>query len=121
MALSSTIWPNIGTPPEAIKAWLSTFYRIADTKDSSVIEQIVDLFSEDAIVKTAAGQIKGKEGLSHGFIIVAVDSKYFVQTPSFPTSYQIIYFSLHKITYYLYNSNLQKSQGSLGSSPEAET
>lgn len=70
MALNSTIWPSIGTAPEAIKTWLCTFYRLVDTNDSSVIEQTVDLFSEDAIVKTAAGQTKGKEGMLRVFHIV---------------------------------------------------
>jgi hypothetical protein len=62
MALNHTVWPSTVTAPEAIKEWLSTFYRLADTNDSAVIEQMVDLFAENAVAKTAAGQAKGKAG-----------------------------------------------------------
>ena len=62
MALNNTLWPSTGTAPEAIKAWLFTFYRLADTNDSAVIEQMVDLFAEDAVAKTAAGKAQGKAG-----------------------------------------------------------
>jgi hypothetical protein len=63
MALNNTEWPSTGYAPEAIRAWLSTFYRLADTNDNAVTEQMADLFAEDAIVKTAAGQARGKAGV----------------------------------------------------------
>ena len=62
MALNNTLWPSTGTAPEVIKAWLSTFYRLADTNDNAVTEQIVDLFAEDAVAKTTAGKAQGKTG-----------------------------------------------------------
>lgn len=62
MALNHTVWPSTGTAPESIKTWLSTFYKLADTNDSAATEQMADLFAENVVVKTAAGQAKGKAG-----------------------------------------------------------
>ncbi len=62
MALTSTVWPNTGVATELVKTWLSNFYKLADADDSSVGEEIVNLFTEGAIVSTAAGQTQGKAG-----------------------------------------------------------
>jgi hypothetical protein len=62
MALNNTVWPSTGIAQEAIKEWLSTFYRLADTNNSAATEQMVDLFAEHAVVKTAAGLAQGKAG-----------------------------------------------------------
>lgn len=62
MALNNTVWPSTGTALEDIKSWLSEFYRLADTNDSAITEQMVELFAENAVVKSAAGRAQGKAG-----------------------------------------------------------